>query len=250
VSEFDQLADGYDKTRGGESRGEEYAAEILGLLPTTDGPILEIGVGTGVVALGLARRGLRVLGLDISEPMLEKAFFRLGAVLVRSDALRMSVATGSVAHAVSVWVVHSVADPVRLFEETARVLRPGGSYVVCTGQRPAPDDEIGQIITEMAKRVDRKRGAERPRAVSPEQVTGWAARAGFTATVHERERSWISDPGQELEAIALRQWPALRQLDEESVEEVTRPVIEALRALPPGNLTRRATAEMTVLRQS
>jgi ubiquinone/menaquinone biosynthesis C-methylase UbiE len=41
--------------------------------------------------------------------------------------LEMPVATTSVAHAVSVWVVHSVADPARLFREVARVLRPGGS---------------------------------------------------------------------------------------------------------------------------
>jgi ubiquinone/menaquinone biosynthesis C-methylase UbiE len=109
VTEFDRLADHYDKTRGGEQRGADYAVDIDTQLPPGDGVILEIGVGTGVVALGLRRRGRRVLGLDLSYPMLSRARGRLGPVVVCSDAMEMSLATASVAHAVSVWVMHSVA---------------------------------------------------------------------------------------------------------------------------------------------
>jgi ubiquinone/menaquinone biosynthesis C-methylase UbiE len=126
VSEFDQLAEHYDETRGGEQRGDEYAAAIDVELPAGDGPILEIGVGTGAVALGLRKRGRTVLGLDLSAPMLTRARSRLGPVVMLSDAMEMSIATASVAHAVSVWVVHSVAEPTRHFREAARVIQPGG----------------------------------------------------------------------------------------------------------------------------
>jgi ubiquinone/menaquinone biosynthesis C-methylase UbiE len=132
----------------------------------------------------------------------------------------MAVATASVAHAVSVWVVHSVTDPVRLFVEAARVIRPGGRYVVCSNQSPAPDDPIGQIIAEMGRRVDVRRGASRPRGVTAQEVLAWAG-----------------------EAI----WPAMRELDESSIEEATRPAIEALEALPAALHHRRATAHMIVL---
>ncbi len=54
-----------------------------------------------------------MVGLDLSEPMIARAHDRLGDVVVRSDAMRMSIGTDSVDHALSVWVVHSVADPVR-----------------------------------------------------------------------------------------------------------------------------------------
>jgi ubiquinone/menaquinone biosynthesis C-methylase UbiE len=87
VTEFDQLAEHYDETRGGEHRGDEYAADIDAQLPLGEGPILEIGVGTGVVALGLCRRGRDVFGLDLSAPMLARARLRLGPVVVRSDAM-------------------------------------------------------------------------------------------------------------------------------------------------------------------
>jgi ubiquinone/menaquinone biosynthesis C-methylase UbiE len=164
VTEFDQLADHYDETRGGEQCGDEYAADIDAQLPPRDTPILEIGVGTGVVALGLQRRARAVVGVDLSWPMLARARRRLGAVVVCADAMQSAIATASVAHAVSVWVVHSVDDPVLLFQEVARVIRPGGRYVVCATQRPAPDDEVDTIISELGARVDARRGASRPRA--------------------------------------------------------------------------------------
>ena len=244
---YDEIADHYDETRGGEQRGDEYAEDIEAQLPMGDGPILEIGVGTGVVALGLRRRGRTVIGLDLSAPMISRARWRLGPVVIRSDAATMSLATASVAHAVSVWVLHSVADPVRLFEEAARVIRPGGRYVVCTTQQPAPDDRVGMIIEDMGARVDARRGASRPGRVSVDQVLGWARQAGFTGTVHQLQRQWRSSPDDELAAIAKRAWPALRQLDEDAVDAVTGPAVHALRALPATDHLRRATAEMIVL---
>ena len=208
--------------------------------------ILEIGVGTGVVALGLRRRGRRVLGLDLSFPMLSRARGRLGPVVACSDAMEMSVATASVAHAVSVWVMPSVAQPVPLFHEAARVIQPRGRYVVCATQDPAPDDYVGQIISEMSVRADVRRATPRPRRVSVDEVLDWAGEAGFTGTIHQLERQWVSSPRDELSAIAHRSWPAMRELDEAAIDEVTGPAIEALRALPQTESLRRAVAEMVV----
>jgi ubiquinone/menaquinone biosynthesis C-methylase UbiE len=247
VSEYDELAALYDATRGGERRGDEYAADIDALLPAGEGPVLEIGVGTGVVALGLSRRGRSVVGIDISAPMLARAWSRLGPVVARSDAMRMAVATSSVAHAVSVWLVHSVKDPVLLFEEAARVLRPGGRYVVCTTQRPASDDRVGQVIAAMSARVDSRRGASLPHAVTAEQVLAWAGQAGLSGATRQLARQWRSSPENELAAIAGRQWPALRELDEEAIEEVTRPAVEALKSMPATECLRRATTDVIVL---
>jgi ubiquinone/menaquinone biosynthesis C-methylase UbiE len=250
VNEFDALAEHYDLTRGGEQRGDEYAADVDARLPAGEGPILEIGVGTGVVALGLRRRRRAVVGVDISAPMLRRAHERLGPCVMRGDAMALPVATAAVAHAVSVWVVHAVPDPVRLFREAVRVIRPGGRFVVCATQPPAADDAVGRIMADMSARVDERRGATRPRGVTTDETLAWAATAGLTGTVHALERQWLSSPDQELLAIEHRQWPALRQLDEAAIEDVTRPAVEALRALPPTEMVRRATAELIVFERS
>jgi ubiquinone/menaquinone biosynthesis C-methylase UbiE len=163
--EFDAIADCYDATRGGEQRGDEYAADIDALLPPTDGVILEIGVGTGVVALGLKRRGRRVIGVDLSQAMILRAFRRLGPTVARSDALQMSVATASIDHAVSVWVVHSVKDPLQLFHEARRHLHrqsepaPGERR---SDRRDHPGDDATRRRAEgsrAAARCHRRRGA-------------------------------------------------------------------------------------------
>jgi ubiquinone/menaquinone biosynthesis C-methylase UbiE len=250
VAEFDRVADSYDLTRGGERRGDEYAADIDALLPAGEDPILEIGVGTGVVALGLVSRGRCVVGVDISLPMLIRAKQRLGPAVLRCDAMQMAIATASVAHAVSVWVVHSVEDPERLFHEAARVVRPTGTYVVCLTQNPAEDDQVGHIIKAMGERVHQARQVARPREATAEDVLGWAASAGWEGTLRHVHRSWISSPQQEVLAIERRSWPALWGLDETTLERITRPTLDALRALPAADQGRSATSDLLILRRA
>jgi SAM-dependent methyltransferase len=202
-----------------------------------------------VVALGLRRRGRRVVGLDLSGPMLTRARVRLGPVVVRSDAMDMAIASAGVDHAVSVWVVHAVSDSGRLFEEAARVVRPGGTYVVCSAQRPVADDRIGRIIDDMGTAVQARRTSPRPRDVTGDQVRGWAEAAGFSVTLHTLGRQWYESPSDVLAAIAHRAWPALRELDDAAVAEATGPAIAALKAMPEADYLRRATADVFVLRR-
>lgn len=54
-----------------------YRGRIEALLGGGDEPILELGVGTGRVALGLARAGIAVVGVDAMAPMLERFQERL-----------------------------------------------------------------------------------------------------------------------------------------------------------------------------
>lgn len=250
VADYDQLAELYDETRGGERRGDEYAADVDAALPPGDGPILEIGVGTGVVALGLVRRGRAVVGLDMASKMLLRAVPRLGPVLVRADAAAMAIGDARIAHAYSVWVLQAVPDPERVLAEAARVIRPGGTYVVCLTQKAAPDDRVGQIVEAMGARIGSRSLGPKHKEPTTEQVLEWAGAAGFGgAEVRVLEREWRSAPGKVVDGIRRRMWAGLRALDEASIEQLTRPAIDALEALPPGLDTRRATADMVVLRR-
>lgn len=63
----DRIADSYDRMHSNWSP-EDTVNTVAEL--ADGGPVLELGVGTGRVALPLARRGVKVTGVDVSEPML------------------------------------------------------------------------------------------------------------------------------------------------------------------------------------
>lgn len=71
----ESFADVYDDWYGG-AFDTDGAVELLATL-AGDGPVLELGVGTGRLAVPLAQRGLSVVGVDASESMLDKLAHRL-----------------------------------------------------------------------------------------------------------------------------------------------------------------------------
>jgi len=245
---YDAIAGNYDATRGGEPRGDEFARVLARHLLPGDDPVLEVGVGTGVVALGLLRRGRRVLGVDVSSAMLERARGRLGAVVIQGDARRLPIVDASVAQAVSVWVVHAVRPAEALFGEVARVLRPGGRYLVCPTNRSPAADPIDPILFEMFDRAERVHPAWRQNPVSAGDICGWGEAAGFVARLETFEsRTWLTTAAEESHRIRGRVWPGLQGLDERAFEAVTAPALAALAGLPGGPIARRAEVDLVVL---
>src|SRR4029077_20612649 len=92
---FDRIADRYDETRGGERRGQHVAGQIDPYLGDGD-RILEVGVGTGVVAASLRALGRNVVGIDISAEMLSRAHARLGSRIARADAHHLPIPRSTV----------------------------------------------------------------------------------------------------------------------------------------------------------
>ena len=62
--DYDAEAATYDETRGGTARAQAAASAVAALL--APGRVLDVGGGTGLVSLGLARRGVDVVVLDRS----------------------------------------------------------------------------------------------------------------------------------------------------------------------------------------
>ena len=98
--------------------------------------ILEVGVGTGL-SLPLYPHSVRVVGIDVSQPMLARAHAQkvrrgLEHVELRCmDAERMSMDDDSFDKVVAMYVVSVAPNPRRLLEEMRRVCRPGGDlYIV------------------------------------------------------------------------------------------------------------------------
>jgi len=132
---FDRAAAIYDRTRVTDDLAVAGAVDLLDRVLVA-GPTLEIGVGTGALAVPLAARGRPIVGVDISSPMLarlrEKDPDRRIRVAV-ADATRLPFPDRTFAGAYCRWVLHLIdgwADAVR---ELCRVLRSGGTIVVEPG---------------------------------------------------------------------------------------------------------------------
>lgn len=132
---FDRAATFYDETRGfppGEDRKVgEFLVQAAGL--TAASRMIEIGVGTGRIALPVGTHVRRLVGVDLSIPMMERlrakqqtdyAESRVG--LVQGDVMQLPLASGSFDAALIVHILHLVPEPARAVAELARVLRPGG----------------------------------------------------------------------------------------------------------------------------
>ena len=131
---FDDAAGYYDETKA--LSPDALAATIDMLAGEFGGArrVLEVGVGTGLLALPLADRGLRVDGIDLSAPMLERAIAKASASakvgLTVADATRLPFADHAFGGAFIRHVLHLVPDWRRVLSETVRVIRPGGTLVV------------------------------------------------------------------------------------------------------------------------
>jgi phosphatidylethanolamine/phosphatidyl-N-methylethanolamine N-methyltransferase len=98
--------------------------------------VLEVGVGTGL-NLPLYPAGVRVVGSDLSMPMLREAAERAGradesgdVTLVCNDATKLCFADASFDAVYAPYVVSVVPLPRKLVAEMARVCKPGGRVVV------------------------------------------------------------------------------------------------------------------------
>src|SRR5471030_481592 len=73
---WDTYAPFYD-WENAQTLGRRDVAFWRGVALGARGPVLELGCGTGRVSLPLARAGVRLVGIDRSAPMLDRARRRL-----------------------------------------------------------------------------------------------------------------------------------------------------------------------------
>ena len=139
VGRFDALAPTYDAwydTPLGRLVDRLESGAVLGLVGVEPGArALDLSCGTGRSALALARRGLRVVGVDISAPMLGIARGKacdagLALALIRADACALPFRAGAVELVTIILGLEFVGEPRRVLEECHRVLVPGGSLVI------------------------------------------------------------------------------------------------------------------------
>jgi SAM-dependent methyltransferase len=136
----DRVAERYD-----ESDPEMFAAAAVD--PTVDflfelaagGSALELGIGTGRIALPLSKRGIKVHGIEMSSAMIEKMRAKPGADAITVTIGDFAAATVDTTFSVAYLVYNTImnlttqAEQVSCFRNVARHLDPGGCFVIEVG---------------------------------------------------------------------------------------------------------------------
>lgn len=194
---WDRNADEYQSDHGsflGDDRFvwgpeglDEAEAALLGPAGSLKGlDVLEIGAGAAQCSRWLAAQGARPVALDLSHRQLQHAL-RIGdeVPLVEADAGALPFQDSSFDLACSAYgAVPFVADPVQVFREVHRVLRPGGRWVfsVTHPVRWAFPDEPGpEGLSVAASYFDRTPTSSRTSGAtrSTSSTTGrWATGCG------------------------------------------------------------------------
>jgi SAM-dependent methyltransferase len=152
----EDLAAHYDESRGVGEDGVRrlttlLVAELAGL-----GAVLEIGVGTGRVALPLAEAGIPIVGLDPSTAMLRGLVRKGGGCppfgLLRGDGGSLPFEDAALGAAIFCHVLHLIPDWQGALAEAVRVLRADGKLLIegrgSGEQRQSPRQQLRRHFHE------------------------------------------------------------------------------------------------------
>jgi SAM-dependent methyltransferase len=149
----ERVAEGYD-----ESSADMFAPAVVD--PVVDflaglaghGAALELGIGTGRIALPLARRGVRVHGIDLSAAMVARLRAKPGADRIGVTIGDFATTTVEGSFSVAYLVFNTINNlttqdgQVACFQNVAAHLEPGGCFVIEVGvpalQRLPPGETV------------------------------------------------------------------------------------------------------------
>jgi SAM-dependent methyltransferase len=132
-----EVAERYDERTASMAEPEvldplvDFLADLAG-----DGPALELGIGTGRIALPLAQRGVQVHGIDLSEAMVARLRAKQETepidVTIGDFATTLVDGTFALAYLVANTIMNLVTqdDQVACFRNVAAHLEPGGRFVI------------------------------------------------------------------------------------------------------------------------
>jgi SAM-dependent methyltransferase len=243
---FDPVASDYDRTRALPPRAQASVVDLLSRELRGRGTLLEIGVGTGRMALPLAAAGLPLAGVDLSLPMIERLRHNAGGrapfPVAAADATRLPFRAATFGGAYAVHVLHLIPGWRTAVAELVRVVRPGGVVLMDIGGgssrigreiRAQLEARLGGVMNNAGLEWGRERldgvmadlGATR-RAIPPVSDVDGATLDSFFRMIADGRYSWTwSIP----EAELRRAVDAIRLWAEERFGDLTAPLRERRR---------------------
>lgn len=213
---FDRAAQFYDNTRGFPAGEEIPIAQLLvraGNLNTSS-QILEVGIGTGRVAVPIAPYVKSIHGVDISARMMQKIYEKQPAgqiYPIQANAIELPYTNNCFDIVLLVHILHLVPDINQVIDEIDRVLKLDGKILNCWNS----DDKTFQHLRKVwsiFSDTDTKQRWQQVTTIFDDR--GWQRiPEKFTHTfIHKRV------PAQFLEKFRNRVWSSTWKLTDEQIE--------------------------------
>ena len=137
-----------------------FAIDALALVAgRPNAEVLDVGTGTAKIPIMMLdrRKDLRILAVDLAQEMLNvatrnvmKAGHQDACKLGRLDAKSLRVNAGRYDLVMCNSTAHHIPEPLSLFKELARVVRPGGAILVRDLIRPETMNDAWAIVRRVA----------------------------------------------------------------------------------------------------
>jgi ubiquinone/menaquinone biosynthesis C-methylase UbiE len=227
AAQFDRQSDRYGKSHILADTCDVEAA-LSGMMRLPEGRALDVATGSGHTALALARMGWQVTAGDVSLKMLENARrlladegFALESQLFPAEAIPFA---DDCFDLVTVRVApHHFSSPEKFVAEVARVLKPGGHFLLIDATVPDHDPETEEWLHQVEKWRDPSHGR-------------FLSRAAWEELMHKNKLTILSSSIQEKKQPDLEWYfeTAATTLENrenvlEAVRTIPSPVREALR---------------------
>ncbi len=160
--------------------GPDLDALVAAAAPRGDERVLDLGCGTGHTALALSSHVASVVGVDVTEAMLEQARLLAtarglaNATFIQADAAALPFPSQSFDLVASRYSAHHYPRPARALSEVVRVLAPGGTFLLV--DTVAPDDPAHDTLLNA---VEVLRDPSHVRDYAVAQWTEMLREAGF-----------------------------------------------------------------------
>ncbi len=147
--------------------------------------IVDVGCGGGILSEGLARMGGQVVGIDLSEELLDVADLHGLESGVKVDYRKISAEAladeqpASFDLVTCMEMLEHVPDPVSVIQACARLVKPGGHVFFSTLNRHPKAWLLAIFAAEQVLRMIPKGTHDYNTFIKPSELTRWARQAGL-----------------------------------------------------------------------
>lgn len=255
---FDKrVSDQYDAQRAHPAEVAQQIGAAIAAQAGVGSRVLELGVGTGRIALPLAEAGCHVVGVDVSAEMLDKlgqeAAVQSGRVsLVHADICSMPFTEPEFDALTAVHVLHLVPEWAQALEDAAAVMKPD-SAVILGRDWVDPKSMAGSMQNAFRRAVIDQAGPQLKAPTGGKVIAETIVHLGFKPEhvgpdeIIAAEWTIETTPAEFIDAVSRRANPESWILSDELLEPVLARITEFAEDKWPGMDTPRTVTRRFVL---